>query len=686
MNKKFHFIRNILLFFVLSETVFILFMDWIIQPSYGVSLQVMLRETPRTMMIQLFAIVMVTLIMYLFLTPFKSIIKELEQKGRLDAGYTHRIDKIAKRLITLTITVNVLSFLFFPTFSLVLLGFTQGFIMSSALRLVSTFFLAGPTIAIIQIIFINNQVQKLKLEVDDVELTSIASKLDFRKKFIVIFICFGAYCLGILAWQAIAQKEIVTGLKPVMRYFKEMEIKDKDAYLYTLFELAKNSTDVAVKEEANKVIKNYTAFNAKSDNQIVFTLIIVVLFFSLLVAVYANFLYSQFKGIINRLQSIVGLEGDFTRVISKTSDDEIGTLQILINQLIVNLNKSFLSFYETAREIIEESASQKVSMEALQESNKEIRSIAKLVTKEVEEQVRISSETGSEVLKAVRMNEENIQKLNTQSDMVLKTNASMSELETISTQISQSTDMARTLSDSLDKSLQNGASALKDMKTAIASITEARSDITNSTRNIFEIVDQTNVLAMNAAIEAAHAGEYGKSFSIVAAEIRKLSQNTGIQTNQIVQLLTNMGLLIDRNAEQFQRLNSSMDKMQTDVHKTIDFIRDVDNAARIQQKNAHTGIQVVQELVQINTKIMENLKNQKLSNEKLVETIKTMENTTRKVSEASGGQEVYFEGLSTRMDDLLDVFNRFLQELSVLGNRLSKIKLMDKDFLDNTKF
>lgn len=178
-----------------------------------------------------------------------------------------------------------------------------------------------------------------------------------------------------------------------------------------------------------------------------------------------------------------------------------------------------------------------------------------------------------------------------ESDSVSRMAAAIEEMSVSTTHISDQGGSAREIAQASRTSAEHGAQVVNKTVTGllataqeiesasgeVSRLGEDASRISDVVKVIKEIADQTNLLALNAAIEAARAGEQGRGFAVVADEVRKLAERTANATNEINQMSTKIGEVV----------KNALDGMGKVVKTTHEGVADA--------KSAQTSISGVQQ-------------------------------------------------------------------------------------------
>jgi len=147
----------------------------------------------------------------------------------------------------------------------------------------------------------------------------------------------------------------------------------------------------------------------------------------------------------------------------------------------------------------------------------------------------------------------------------------------------------------------------------IHTLGEQSTRISSIVNVIKEIADQTNLLALNAAIEAARAGEQGRGFAVVADEVRKLAERTSLSTKEIATMIDavqhGMQSAVVRMAEGREQVGAgvqmaaktgeSMSRVQVATHQVINVVEDISTALREQSSASSQIAQNVEKIAQM---------------------------------------------------------------------------------------
>ena len=205
----------------------------------------------------------------------------------------------------------------------------------------------------------------------------------------------------------------------------------------------------------------------------------------------------------------------------------------------------------------------------------------------------------------------------------------------------------------LVESIEGIKDRIEGLGKTMTGLLKAAQDIGNITDVISEISEQTNLLALNAAIEAARAGEHGKGFAVVADEVRKLAERSAQSTKEIAELIKNIQSEVEKANEDMREgiekveesvkladeTTSAMDSIVEASNESKNFITQITNATVEQAEVSAQITRRVENIKERVEKIVDIMDSLKGSGEELIERGEHLKGLTESMMELSRKQE-----------------------------------------------
>ena len=444
---------------------------------------------------------------------------------------------------------------------------------------------------------------------------------------------------------------------------------DGKTWKVSVFSLPEVNWKVALLIEQDEIL---SLFYTLLKNMILIGLFMFVLYFTL-AFIFAGALKRYFK----RLEIVFGkiASGDLTDRLAVKKNNEVGRIMMNLNTAIENNHTMICLLKDEADKMNSIGSQLSSSMEETAAAIKQIGENVKGVKEKAMSQAAGVTETVATVEQINGRLSRLVSSIEMQTESINESSVVITRMAENTVKIAKTLDQNNELIKTVYGQTKVGKDGARTANEIVKQIAEKSASLLEASQIIQNIASQTNLLAMNAAIEAAHAGESGKGFAVVADEIRKLAEGSNLQGKQIAAVIKETTEIIHNITE----AGSRAEKTFIDVYNLVSQISEKeDSILEVMREQEENGKHVLDAIKRINdvTSEIDSASAEMLEGgnqigqemQKLAEI--TLETTDSMNEIASGADQI-----TIAVKEVSDITQKNKASIENLSNEVSKFKV-----------
>ena len=330
------------------------------------------------------------------------------------------------------------------------------------------------------------------------------------------------------------------------------------------------------------------------QTSLVVVLVITIIFAVLIVIFLVGLLFKPLKSVRDSITKISSGNADLTQRIPDATNDEIGDVVKGVNGFIGKLQDIVTNLQNSKNSLMNVDSDLQASTQDTSASITEIISNIESVNNQILKQADSVHETAGAV-NQISSNIESLENMiESQAACVTEASAAVEQMIGNINSVNNSVGKMITSFTTLEQHSSEGFTTQNNANEKIMRIQEQSKMLQDANSAIAGIAAQTNLLAMNAAIEAAHAGEAGKGFAVVADEIRKLSETSTNQSKTIGSELKKIQETIKEVVAVSNETNTAFTAITNSINETSQIIEQIKGAMEEQQIGSKQIIDALQ--------------------------------------------------------------------------------------------
>ncbi|MDR2588229.1 MAG: methyl-accepting chemotaxis protein [Spirochaetales bacterium] len=400
-----------------------------------------------------------------------------------------------------------------------------------------------------------------------------------------------------------------------------------------------------------------------------------LLLFALALSLVIRRIIRPIKAVAEQLKDISEGEGDLSCSVNINSKDEIGALARYFNltlgkirDMIITIKQQAVSLSDIGRELAENMTASAASITEITANIQNIKGRA-----------INQSASVSETHATMEQITVNIDKLNghveQQTSSVAQSSSAIEQMlaniQSVTTTLIKNADNVN----GLMEASEIGRTGLQEVATDIQEIARESEGLLEINAVMQNIASQTNLLSMNAAIEAAHAGEAGKGFAVVADEIRKLAESSSEQSKTISAVLKKIKESIDKITASTGNVLNKFEAIDSGVKTVSDQEYNIRNAMEEQGTGSKQILEAIGQLNEITHQVKGGSEEMLQGSKEIIQESKNLELVSQEITGGMNEMATGAELINTAVNRVNELSSQNRNNIDVLVQEVSRFKV-----------